>query len=113
MQRSSFTANFTGWPWDWPSRWDVLRQTPLGRMVQAFLIEWSKVIAANDNRNDHDLAQHWLDYLYFAAEIISSGQTISERDRKLIYEMAWRNRHLIPGDLAVVAALSGGITCDD
>ena len=99
-------------PWDTPTRWKRLDQTPLGRMVKALYIEWSKVAAANDNADGRDAANYWCEHLSLVMDVLIAGRQISREDRRLIYQMAWNNRHLIPPDLALYAALGGGI-CGD
>ena len=110
----SAPAGNLGVPWDWPTRWQKLQQTPIGNMVAHLIIQWDRAAEAAEAGNDNrDHARHWLDYLMFCAEALGAGLDLSRNDRKLIYEMVWANRHLLPPELAMYAALGGGITCDD
>ena len=101
--------------WDMPTRWKKLDRTPLGRMVKTLLIQWDRVMvdtAANDNAVE-DHAEFWFGHLSLVADVLANDRTISRDNRRAIYRMAWKNRHLIPADDAVFAALGGGIPCAD
>jgi hypothetical protein len=94
-----------------PSDWSNIERTPIGRMVAHLIIQWQKVADVDNDNRDH--ARSWLDYLMTCAEVLEAGHAISRDDRRFIYEMAWKNRHLLPPELAMYAALGGGLKCDD
>jgi hypothetical protein len=102
---------FTFHRFDTPNHWRKLERTPIGRMVAHLITQWDRVAEADNDNRDH--ARSWVDHLMLCADVLAAGHAISRDDRRLIYEMAWKNRHLLPPELAMYAALGGGIQCDD